>query len=108
MADWITAHPDAKYVTAVSHIDSVYSLGMANALRDAGYGDRAIVAGRGGDAGYIKRIKQGDPIVAVDGDPQFTKWGVPIVGMAQDLALGNPVPALVSPAVLTVTKANAK
>jgi hypothetical protein len=66
------------------------------------------VAGRGGDAGYIKLIKQGDPIVAVDGDPQFTKWGVPIVGMAQDLALGNPVPALVSPAVLTVTKANAK
>jgi ABC-type sugar transport system substrate-binding protein len=107
MADWITAHPDAKYVTAVSHIDSVYSLGMANALRDANYGDRAIVAGRGGDPGYIKRIASGDPIVAISGDPQFTHWGVPIVGMAQDLALGNPVPALVSPAVRTVTKANA-
>jgi hypothetical protein len=107
MADWITAHPDAKYVTAVSHIDSVYSLGMANALRDAGYGNRAIVAGRGGDPGYIKLIAKGDPIVAISGDPQFTHWGVPIVGMAQDLALGNPVPALVSPAVRTVTKANA-
>jgi ABC-type sugar transport system substrate-binding protein len=107
MANWITSHPDAKYVTAVSHIDSVYSLGMANALRDAHYGNRAIVAGRGGDAGYIKRIRSGDPIVAVNGDPQFKKWGVPIVGMAQDLALGNPVPALVSPAVRTVTKANA-
>jgi Periplasmic binding protein domain len=107
MAAWITAHPDAKYVTAVSHIDSVYSLGMANALRDANYGNRAIVAGRGGDAGYIKRIASGDPIVAISGDPQFTKWGVPIVAMAQDLALGNPVPALVSPAVRTVTKANA-
>jgi ribose transport system substrate-binding protein len=107
MANWITAHPDAKYVTAVSHIDSVYSLGMANALRDAGYGNRAIVAGRGGDPGYIKLIASGDPIAAISGDPQFTKWGVPIVGMAQDLALGNPVPALVSPAVRTVTKANA-
>jgi hypothetical protein len=27
--------------------------------------------------------------------------------MAEDLALGNPVPALVSPRVVTVTKANA-
>ena len=107
MADWLTAHPQAKYVTAVSHIDSIYSLGMANALRDAGYGDRAIVAGRGGDSGYLKLIAQGDPIVAVDGDPEFTAWGVPIVAMAEDLALGNPVPALVSPNVVVVTKANA-
>jgi ABC-type sugar transport system substrate-binding protein len=107
MADWLTAHPQAKYVTAVSHIDSVYSLGMANALRDAGYGDRALVAGRGGDSGYIKSIAKGDPIVAVDGDPVFTAWGVPIVAMAEDLALGNPVPSLVSPQVVIVTKANA-
>jgi hypothetical protein len=107
MADWLTAHPQAKYVTAVSHIDSVYSLGMANALRDAGYGDRGLVAGRGGDAGYMKQIAQGDPIVAVDGNPVFTAWGVPIVAMAEDLALGNPVPALVSPQVVIVTKANA-
>jgi hypothetical protein len=107
MANWLTAHPQAKYVTAVSHVDSIYSLGMANALRDANYGNRAIVAGRGGDAGYMKLIAQGDPIVAVDGNPQFTHWGVPIVAMAEDLALGNPVPALVSPRVVTVTKANA-
>jgi ribose transport system substrate-binding protein len=107
MADWLTAHPQAKYVTAVTHIDSVYSLGLANALRDANYGDRALVAGRGGDSGYIKLIASGDPIVAVDGNPQFTKWGVPIVAMAEDLALGKPVPALVSPQVAIVTKANA-
>jgi ribose transport system substrate-binding protein len=107
MADWITAHPDAKYVTAVSHIDSLYSLGLANALRDAGFGDKALVAGRGGDAGYMKLIAQGDPIVAVDGNPVFTAWGVPIVAMAEDIALGNPVPALVSPQVVIVTKANA-
>jgi ABC-type sugar transport system substrate-binding protein len=107
MANWLTAHPQAKYVTAVSHIDSIYSLGMANALRDANYGDRAMVAGRGGDSGYMKLIAQGDPIVAIDGNPQFTHWGVPIVAMAEDLALGNPVPALVSPKVVTVTKANA-
>lgn len=107
MADWLTAHPQAKYVTAVSHIDSVYSLGMANALRDAGYGNRGLVAGRGGDSGYMKLIAKGDPIVAVDGNPVFTAWGVPIVAMAEDLALGNPVPALVSPNVVIVTKANA-
>ena len=107
MADWLTAHPQAKYVTAVTHIDSVYSLGLANALRDAGYGDRGLVAGRGGDSGYIKSIASGDPIVAVDGNPVFTAWGVPIVAMAEDVALGNPVPALVSPQVVIVTKANA-
>jgi ABC-type sugar transport system substrate-binding protein len=107
MANWLTSHPDAKYVTAVSHIDSLYSLGMANALRTAGYGDRALVAGRGGDSSYIKLIAQGDPIVAVNGNPQFTHWGVPIVAMAEDIALGNPVPALVSPKLIVVTKANA-
>jgi len=107
MANWLTAHPQAKYVTAVTHIDSVYSLGLANALRDANYGDRGLVAGRGGDSGYMKLIAKGDPIAAIDGNPQFTHWGVPIVAMAQDLALGNPVPALVSPKVVTVTRANA-
>lgn len=108
MANWLTAHPQAKYVTAVSHIDSIYSLGMANALRDAGYSSRGLVAGRGGDSGYISRIAKGDPIIAVDGDPVFKDWGVPIVAMAEDLALGNPVPAFVSPRVVIVTKANAK
>jgi hypothetical protein len=108
MADWLTAHPQAQYVTAVSHIDSLYSLGMADALQAAGYGERALVAGRGGDSNYIKQIGQGNPIVAVDGDPQFTKWGVPIVAMAEALALGKPVPALVSPQLVVVTKANAK
>jgi hypothetical protein len=107
MADWLTAHPNAKYVTAVSHIDSLYSLGMADALQAANYGNRALVAGRGGDSGYIKQIGQGNPIIAVDGDPQFTHWGVPIVAMAEDLALGKPVPSLVSPQLVVVTKANA-
>jgi ABC-type sugar transport system substrate-binding protein len=107
MANWLTAHPQAKYVTAVSHIDSIYSLGMANALRDASYGDRGLVAGRGGDPGYMKLIAKGDPIAAIDGNPQFTEWGVPIIAMAEDIALGKPVPALVSPRVVTVTKANA-
>jgi ribose transport system substrate-binding protein len=107
MADWLTAHPQAKYVTAVGGIDSVYSLGMADALRAANFGNRGLVVGRGGDAGYIKAIASGDPIEAVDGDPVFTAWGVPIVAMAEDIALGKPVPAVVSPQVVIVTKANA-
>ncbi len=107
MADWLTAHPNAKYVTVVSHIDSIYSLGMADALQAAGYGTRALAVGRGGDSGFIKLISQGNPIVAVDGDPQFTHWGVPIVAMAEAVGLGEPVPSLVSPQLVVVTKANA-
>lgn len=108
MTNWLTAHPQAKYVTAVSHIDSLYSLGMADALQADNYGSRALVVGRGGDSGYIKQIGQGNPIIAVDGDPQFTHWGNPIVAMAEAIGLGEPVPALVSPQVVFVTKANAK
>jgi hypothetical protein len=107
MADWLTSHPNAKYVTVVSHIDSIYSLGMADALQAAGYGNRALAVGRGGDSGFIKLIAQGNPIVAVDGDPQFTHWGIPIVAMAEAVGLGQPVPALVSPQLVVVTKANA-
>jgi hypothetical protein len=108
MADWLTAHPQAKYVTAVSHIDSIYSLGMADALKAAGFGNRAIVAGRGGDTGYMTQIENGNPIIAVDGDPQFTKWGSPIVAMAEAIGRDQAVPSFVSPKVAIVTKANAK
>ena len=108
MANWITAHPNAKYVTGVAHIDSLLSIGMADALQAAGYGKRALVVGRGGDSGYIHQIATGNPIIAVDGDPQFTHWGIPIVAMAEALALGEPVPALVSPQLVVVTQANAK
>jgi ABC-type sugar transport system substrate-binding protein len=107
MADWLTAHPNAKYVTAVSHIDSLFSLGMADALQAANYGNRALVVGRGGDSGYIAQIGKGNPIIAVDGDPQFTHWGIPIVAMAEAIALGEPVPSLVSPKLVVVTKKNA-
>jgi ABC-type sugar transport system substrate-binding protein len=107
MTNWLTAHPNAKYVTGVSHIDSVYSLGMADALQAANYGNRALVVGRGGDSGFIKLIAQGNPIISVDGDPQFTHWGIPIVAMAEAIALGQPVPSLVSPNLVVVTKTNA-
>jgi hypothetical protein len=107
MADWITAHPQARYVTAVAHIDELYGIGMAKALQDANFGDRALVAARGGGDITMKQIAAGDPIIAVDGDPLFTRWGTPIVAMAQDIAEGLPVPFLASPPVLAITKDNA-
>jgi hypothetical protein len=107
VADWLTAHPNAKYVTAGDWADDVYSVGIANALRDAKFGDRALVAGRGGGAVTIKQISSGDPINALTADPNFPAWGPRVVSMAQDIAQGRPVPALASPEVKVVTKDNA-
>lgn len=106
MADWLTANPDAEYVVGTTHIDDVYSVGIANALRDAGFGDRALVVGRGGGTATLETIVSGDPILAVSGNPVFPGWGDPLVAMAQDVALGRPVPFLVSPPVVAVTAAN--
>lgn len=106
MADWLTAHPDAQYVVGTTHIDDLYSIGLANALRDAGFGDRALVAGRGGGSASLQLIASGDPIMAVDGNPVFPAWGDPMVAMAQDIALGRPVPYLVSPPIVAVTADN--
>jgi len=106
MADWITAHPDAKYVVGTAHADDLYSVGLANALRDAKFGDKALVAGRGGGSATLDLIKSGDPIMAVTGVLSFPLWGEPMVAMAQDAALGNPIPYLVSPPVIAVTSEN--
>jgi ABC-type sugar transport system substrate-binding protein len=106
MADWLTANPDAEYVVGTTHIDDLYSLGLANALRDADFADRALVAGRGGDSSTLEAIASGDPILAISGNPLFEEWGAPIVAMAQDVALGRPVPTLVSPPVVAVTEEN--
>ena len=106
MADWITANPDVKYVVGTTHIDDVYSLGLANALRDAEFGENALVVGRGGGSAWLQLIASGDPIAGVSGNPDFPAWGDPIVAMAQDIALGRPVPYLVSPPVAAVTAEN--
>ncbi|CAN5443325.1 hypothetical protein BH24CHL9_BH24CHL9_09150 [soil metagenome] len=106
MADWITANPDVTHVVGTTHIDDVYSLGLANALRDAEFGDRALVVGRGGGSAFLELIASGDPIAGVSGNPDFPSWGAPMVAMAQDIALGRPVPYLVSPPVAAVTAAN--
>ena len=46
MADWLTANPDVTHVVGTTHIDDVYSLGLSNALRDAEFGENALVVGR--------------------------------------------------------------
>lgn len=106
MADWITANPDVEYVVGTTHIDDVYSLGLVNALRDAEFGENALVVGRGGGSAFLGLIASGDPIAGVSGNPDFPAWGDPIVAMAQDIVLGNPVPSLVSPPVAAVTAEN--
>lgn len=106
MADWLTANPDVQCVVGTTHIDDVYSLGLANALRDANFGENALVVGRGGGSAWLELMATGDPIAGVSGNPDFPSWGDPIVAMAQDIALGKPVPYLVSPPVAAVTAEN--
>jgi ABC-type sugar transport system substrate-binding protein len=106
MADWITAHPNAKYIAGIGPIDDLYGQGMATALRAANFGNHALIAGRGGGESSLKLIASGDPIFAVDANLLFAKWGNPLVAMAQQIALGQAVPAIVSPAVVAVTKEN--
>jgi ABC-type sugar transport system substrate-binding protein len=106
MTEWLDGHPDAKYVTATSGSDDVYSQGLASALRDADFGDRALVVGAGGGHSSLELIASGDPIFAVDGHPNYASWGPAIVALAQQIALGQAVPSVVSPRPVVVTEAN--
>ena len=46
MADWITAHPQAKYITGATVYD-IRSLGAYAALKAAGFKDNAVLVGNG-------------------------------------------------------------
>jgi ABC-type sugar transport system substrate-binding protein len=106
--NWLTAHPDVKYVVGAAWDDS-RTPGMAQALKDAGFGKRAIIVGRATAKDALTLIANGDPIFAADLDMGFKGWGPSLVALAQDIQAGRAVPTLTTPTErMIVGKAAAK
>jgi len=105
--NWLTAHPEAKYVLGGAWDDSPRGLGMVQALNQRRFGTRAAIVGRGGDLASIKLLAAKDPIFAADLDPGFSVWGPALLALTQDIVAGKPVPTLVAPPNLLITSANA-
>jgi len=62
MADWITAHPQAKYITGATVYD-IRSLGAYAALKAAGFKDNALLVGNGLEPAAKALVDQNDPIM---------------------------------------------
>jgi ABC-type sugar transport system substrate-binding protein len=107
MTDWLTAHPQAKYVVASQWADAI-AVGMAQALAAKGYKENAIVATGDASDAALKLTADGDPILQVNADKNFINWGVYSISMAQDVAAGRPVPRFAEVATVMVTPANVK
>jgi ABC-type sugar transport system substrate-binding protein len=91
MADWITAHPQAKYIVG----DTVYdirSLGAYAALKAAGFKDNALLVGNGKEPAAVALVKANDPIMVATLDPGEQNGGKYVVALAEDILAGKPVP----------------
>jgi ribose transport system substrate-binding protein len=105
--DWLTAHPQAKYVVASMWADA-QGVAMAQALASKGYKDNAIVATGDASDAALELMADGDPILQVDSAKNFLNWGVYSISMAQDVAAGRPVPSFSEVQPVVVTPANVK
>lgn len=106
--DWLTAHPDAKYIIATS-INDDRAYGIAQAMKQAGRGDAAvdgIVVGKNAEKAALDAVRAGDtPLV---GTVSFfgNKYGDDVIPLALDILAGKPVPTIVSVAHEVISKAN--
>jgi ABC-type sugar transport system substrate-binding protein len=94
MTDWLTAHPNAKYVIS-NAITDTQALGMYAAFQNAGLKDRAILIGTDVEPAALQIINSGDPTFVgdVNQGPEFR--GVYEISLAEDIAEGVPVPTKV-------------
>jgi ribose transport system substrate-binding protein len=101
--DWLTAHPQAKYVVGSAWND-VKAFGMAQALQGAGFTpDNALTAGRDANTEQLQAIKTGS-ILQVDLDLNLIDgWPVAMIGVLQDVLDGKAVPAKNVPAAKPLT-----
>jgi len=104
--NWLTAHPEAKYVVGAAWDDG-RAPGMVQALEDAGFKDNAAIFGRAATEDALKIMASGSPIFAGDLNMNFAEWGPAMVAMAQDIVEGKPVPTLTSPTVSMIVGADA-
>jgi ABC-type sugar transport system substrate-binding protein len=105
--DWLTAHPQAKYVVGTMWADAL-GVPMAQAFQQKGYTTNALVATGDASDAALKLMAGGDPILQVDADKKFIDWGVYSVSMAQDAVAGRPIPRFAETPLTIVTPANVK
>lgn len=91
VTDWLTAHPNARYVIS-NAITDVQALGMHAAFKAAGLGDRAILIGTDVDPGAMQIVNSGGPIFVGDVSQAPELRGVYEISLALDIAEGLPVP----------------
>ena len=96
MRNWLTAHPQAKYIIGAAWDDS-RAPGMVQALNDAGIKSNGIIVGRATVNTSLETMASGNPTYAADLNMGFTQWGPSMVALAEDIAAGKPVPTLTTP-----------
>jgi len=103
LTDWLTAHPDAKYVVGSAWND-VKAFGMAQALEAAGFTkDNALTAGRDANTEQLAAMKNGS-ILQVNLDLDLVDgWATAMLAVAQDIVAGKAVPAYNVPAAVPIT-----
>jgi len=103
VTDWLTAHPQAKYVVGSAWND-VKAFGMAQALEGAGFTSaNALTAGRDANTEQLAAMKAGS-ILQVNLDLKLIDgWTVAMIGVVQDILAGKPVPAKNVPAAKPLT-----
>jgi ribose transport system substrate-binding protein len=108
MTDWLTAHPDAKYILSTT-INDDRAVGIANAMTQAGRGDPTvdgIVIGKNADEAGLAAVRRPDTpyvgTVAFFGQ-LYGEWAT---GLMLDILEGKPVPSIVSVPHEVITKDN--
>jgi ABC-type sugar transport system substrate-binding protein len=91
MADWITAHPQAKFVTGATVYD-IRSLGAHAALKAAGFTNNAILVGNGLEPAAKALVDGNDPIMVGTEDPGEQNGGRYSIPLALDILAGKAVP----------------
>lgn len=102
LTDWLTAHPQAKYVVGSAWND-VKAFGMAQALEAAGFTpDNALTAGRDANTEQLAAMKAGS-ILQVNLDLDLVDgWATAMLAVAQDVLAGKAVPAYNVPAATPI------
>jgi len=91
MADWITAHPQAKNITGATVYD-IRSLGAHAALKAAGFSKNAVLVGNGLEPAAKALVDANDPIMVSTLDPGEQNGGKFVIPLALDILAGKPVP----------------
>jgi ribose transport system substrate-binding protein len=101
--NWLTAHPDVKHLLGCNISDSL-ALGEVNALTAANRGSGSAILGAGGTASVLALVGKSSFIGSVDFG--YGHYGDFLVGMAQDVVEGKPLPTAVYTPLKVITSAS--